>query len=826
MAIDCASLPSWALEVMLACARGAQDTSRIAAIEAERTNRLFEEAGETVWHAHFPQYARQKANDLTPPEMWLPVEQRTLEAVFGEGGTLSQRFDRYEPRKGQQAMASRVAEALNFQRFLLAEAGTGVGKSLAYLVPCALWAAQNRLPIVLSTNTRNLQSQLFTKDYPLVKEILKGLLPADTELTAVVLKGRANYLCLKRFGAFAEGGFERLKEREALAFADLTAWAALTVDGDLDTFVPEPGTTPAEAAFIRSFGCRADECTGKRCRFHRRCFLLRARQAAQNAHLIIANHALVFAELSSPGSLLPPHAQIVFDEAHHLENAATGFLSQSLSPHLLYELCQKIAPSHGREAGSIFRQTQSDFIDKAIRDDAERIELIALLADIRRDGQELAKAGCDLFEILFGFLQATPDATVRYRCLPAPDQPQEVSGTPLLRREVCLTKSTFTFAEDFVPEEKIRAAQDAINKIVTAVYKRLERLQAVITQKAPPPGQENPYEDLIAAVEGVAGGLDDFTESLAAILDGNDPQRVYWMERTSPAEKMVSLTSAPLDIARQLAKLLYESKHSLIFSSATLRIRNDFQHIRHRLGLNRITPAERVMEFIAESPFDYPRQCAVMAADYLPEGFGENYNLEFSRLMYRLFVAAKGRSIVLFTSYEMLRSCAAILEPHLKDKGIDLLVQTSALGRNAMMETFRAQKRPTVLFGTQSFWEGVDVVGDNLSCVVIARLPFETYGDPLFQSRCEKIDREGGSSFMELSVPQAVIRFRQGFGRLIRSRSDRGLVVIADSRIVRKHYGRAFAETLPVKIEAARDPLQILSRLNRLLATRPEGGVR
>lgn len=821
MAVDYASLPSWALEVMLACARGVQDASRIAAIEAERNNRLFEETADTVWHAQYPQYTRRKANDLTPPESWIPVSRQMLGTLFGEGGALAQHFTRYEPRRGQQTMAAQVAEALNRQRFLLAEAGTGVGKSLAYLVPCALWAAQNRLPIILSTNTRNLQSQLFTKDYPLVKAILKRSLPSDTELTAVVLKGRANYLCLKRFGAFVEGGFERLKESEALAFADLTAWASQTEDGDLDSFVPDSPRT--DAAFIRSFGCRADECTGKRCRFYRRCFLQKARQAAQGAHLIIANHALVFAELSSPGSLLPPHAQIVFDEAHHLENAATGFLSQSLSPFALYDLCQKIAPSHGREAGSVFKQTQTDFIDKAVRDDAERVQLLALLSEIRQDGQALAKAGRDLFDLLFGFLRATPDATVRYRCVPVAGQP---AGTaqPLLRREVCLTKSIFTPAEPLVPEDRIRAAQDTVNTVVTDVCKRLERLQAAVMQKAPPPGQDNPYEDLLASIEGLAGGLDAFAETLAAILDGNDPQRVYWMERTSQNENTVSLTSAPLDIARQLNKLLYESKHSLIFSSATLRIRNDFQHIRRRLGLNLITPAERVMEFVAESPFNYPAQCAVMVADYLPDGFGEGYNLELSRLMYRLFVAAKGRSIALFTSYDMLRACAAILEPHLKAKGIDLLVQTSSLGRTALMESFRAQKRPSVLFGTQSFWEGVDVVGDNLSCVVIARLPFETFGDPLFQSRCEKIDREGGSSFMELSVPQAVIRFRQGFGRLIRSRSDRGLVVVADSRIVRKHYGRAFAETLPVRIEAAATPLAIVNRLTRLLADQPQDG--
>ena len=223
-------------------------------------------------------------------------------------------------------------------------------------------------------------------------------------------------------------------------------------------------------------------------------------------------------------------------------------------------------------------------------------------------------------------------------------------------------------------------------------------------------------------------------------------------------------------------------------------------------------------EFVAESPFDYPRQCCVTVPNFLPEvTTGDAYVLELSRLMYSLFTTAKGRSLALFTSHEMLRACAEILTPHLAAKGIDLLAQSPSLGRDAMTEAFRAQTRPTVLFGAQSFWEGVDVVGDALSCVVIARLPFGTFGDPLLKARCEKIEREGRSSFAELSLPQAVIRFRQGFGRLIRSRGDRGIVVVADTRIVAKSYGTVFANSLPVKIEVADSRPALVARLRRLL---------
>ncbi len=810
-------LPNWALDVMLACARAIHHAALTAKLEALQTEQLFAEASDDVWYAHFPQVQRAKARDLTPPETWVPVCEATLEAIFGEGEDLAKTFERYEPRAGQVAMAHAVAQALNQHRFLLAEAGTGVGKSLAYLVPCALWACVNNLPIVISTNTRNLQAQLLQKDIPLVQKILARHLPYGTALDAVVLKGRSNYLCLKRFGAFVEGGFERLTESETLAFIELVRWASRTTSGDLDSFRAE-GNARIDMGFIRSFGCHGDECTGKRCRFYKQCFLFQARQAALKAHLVIANHALVFAELSTPGSLLPPHAQVVFDEAHNIETAATTFLSDELSPISLYDVCQKLAPSRGREAASLLQQVRVNFVDKVFQDEAERAEAIALLADLRAAGVTLAKRGTELFETLHRFLEKTTDSTVRYRMVPDATKPPRKDGRPQLRREVCLAGATFLPAEEFVPEAQIQESRDAIAEQLRTADGLLERLLVMIGRKSPPQGEENPYEDVVASTEAVREGLEAFMAALDGILSGEEEDRVYWLEATSQKDHTVTLTSAPLDIAQQLNKLLYTLKDALIFSSATLRISDDFKHIRSRLGLNLVEDQARVVDFVAESPFDYPKQCSVIVPDFLPEvGRGKDYELELSRLMYQLFLTSKGRALALFTSYEMMIGCAEILQPHLAAKGIELLVQSASMGREAMTERFRTQDRPTVLFGTQSFWEGVDVVGDALSCVVIARLPFESVGDPLLKARCEKIERTGGHPFVELNLPQALIRFRQGFGRLIRSRTDKGIVVVADSRIVRRNYGTNFARTLPVKIEVCTSRSQVVGRLQRLL---------
>ena len=810
-------LPMWALDIMMACARSAGHKAFMADIEAQQNEQLFQVVGDEVWYAHFIPFQRARTRDLTLPDSWTPIHEDEVRQLFdADGRGLARVFKNYEPRAGQMAMALEVAKALNDRVHLLAEAGTGVGKSLAYLIPCALWALQNDLPIVLSTNTRNLQSQLLHKDLPLVAQCIAAAQPLDRPLNAVVLKGRSNYLCLKYFGAFIEGGFEKLTDPEALLFADLIAWAANTTDGDLDSF--RPTHARGDMGFIRSFGCHSGSCTGKSCRFYKRCFLQKARQEALAADLIIANHALVLAELVNPGTLLPPHAQIVFDEAHNLEHAATSALSGELTPVALYELCQKLAPSKGREAASLFQQIRTDFIDKAITDDAERARLTDMLATLRKYGVELAAAGKALFAVLARFFSHTTDSTLRYRSVPDLTLPKTASGQPQLRREIALQKGAFLAAETFVPEADIAMYANAIASTLGVAQQLLERFQGEVVRYFPPAGDVNPYEDIVALMKNTCDELTCFATTLEGLLRGDEPGRVYWMTRMAPEDHAVVLTAAPLDIAPQLNHLLYEHKESVIFSSATLRTHKDFGYIRNRLGLNLIEKTVHIREFIAESPFNYPQQCCVAVADFLPEITNPKaYELDLSRLLYKLFTTAKGRCLALFTSYEMLKACAERLEPHLKACGIDLLAQSASMSRDMMTEAFREQKRPTVLLGTQSFWEGVDVIGDALSCVVIARLPFETVGDPLFKARCEQLEQAGRSSFSELSVPQAVIKFRQGFGRLIRSRNDKGMVVIADTRILRKSYGSFFANALPVKVEAFTSRPTLITRFQNLL---------
>lgn len=810
------SLPTWALEVIAACARHANCNALLYAAEDAMSSRLFEQR-ETLWYSHYPQYVAVPARDLLSPNDWVAIPNTLIDAIFEKEGDLAKIFEKYEPREGQTALAHAILTALNSQRFLLAEAGTGVGKSLAYLVPAALWACHNNLPIVISTNTRNLQSQLLLKDIPLVKKIIQRHLPEGVSLCATVLKGRSNYLCLKRFGAYLEGGYESLPEAEALLFAEMVQWAAQTTDGDLEHF--RPTYAKGDMAFVSSFSCGSVECPGKKCRFYRRCFHLKARQDARASHLVIVNHALVFADIINAGKLLPPYANLIFDEAHNLEDVATRSLSDALSPLTLYTLCQKIAPSKGREVGSLFHHIQKDYIEKSIANPAEKASALQRLADIRSKGVELAKAGKALFSLLYSTMDKTPEKTLRYRSIPDKTLPPMPDGQPQLRRELCFTKSLFVPADNLLLARDVQAAQDHIRKIISAITTHLDQLEVSIKLATPADDPRHPHEELISSIGVVRDDLSDFSTSMDRLLAGADSNAVYWMESFSDKERTVSLQSSPLDIASQLHQLIYKNKSSIIFSSATLRIRNTFDHIQHVLGLNFVEPANRVTSFLAESPFDYPRQCCVAVPSYLPEITSKDhaYELELSRLMYCLFVAARGRSLALFTSYEMMQYCAQLLAPHLEQKGIDLLVQSSNMSRDAMTETFREQTRPTVIFGTQSFWEGVDVVGDALSCVVIARLPFETANSPLNAARGDRLTLAHRSPFNDLALPNALIKFRQGFGRLIRSRSDKGMVVVADTRITQKSYGYAFAQTLPCRIESFASRGAIEKRLKQLL---------
>ena len=726
------------------------------------------------------------------------------------GGTLG-RLPGYEERLGQLAMLGAIVRAFNAREHLMVEAGTGVGKSLAYLIPAILWAWTNDTPVVVSTATRNLQSQLIGSDIPKALQVL-GEAAADFKYA--LLKGRTNYLCLRAVSDFFSAGYWTMSAEEQAEMPHFIAWLQSTPDGDLDQYDGLPRNL---------LTCPGEECSGRRCPFYTRCFVYRARKLAADAHLVVANHALVLAEAtSSGGAILPAYGRLVLDEAHNLESIATDYLSYEFSlpalTRILNRLMRRGKGKRTRTGGvlaSVERQMQKGILSGSASGEAIR----KILQDCAGITVRVVNAAEDIFELAALLLKP-------------------VKGAEMVRFRVCEGKRRYSVRGLFTEyeaslwdEDNLFAAQTRMENELAALVNQLHALRDLLND-ATPEGEFNYLADLSTQLDGVAESLIAFANEANFVLRAEKDTHAYWVERVREERRRthIRLVAAPLSVADDLHKMLYDLKDSVILSSATLRVGNDFKYMTKRLGAQ-----ERFKSLTAESPFNYLFQSLVLAPDCLPDPSGDplGYAEGLAALLKDLFAATNGRALVLFTSYEMMYRVADCARGPLADAGIHLLVQGEGLSREAMTHALRASSptpntptltnpnTPVVLFGAQSFWEGVDVAGEALSCVVIARLPFAMVGDPIIEARSEKIEREGGSSFRDYALPEAVIKFRQGFGRLIRTKRDRGVVVVTDPRLVTKNYGASFRKSIPTSVHTVTELPDLLSRVTDFFNSSP-----
>ena len=792
------AMPPWVLDNVAVICQERDEPGLASLFALESSQRS---GGGYKWLDFFPATVRKVERPALPPlEDCERLDPELAASFLGPGGALAKRVPGYEPRPGQIQMLKAVAEAFNTGRHLVAEAGTGIGKSLAYLLPAALWARQNDVPVVVSTNTKNLQTQLVEKDLPAVLGMLGDFHGGvdDEPLKAAVIKGRGNYLCLRRLAQLIEGGQFELQRPELRLFAQTLCWAGLTQDGDLDALV---GGASIDPAFISNITSSSDECAGRGCKYYRRCFVQKARERALRANLVVANHSLVFSEIGTESPVsLPIHAQVIFDEAHNLEEAATDFFTLEFSPSKLNALLKRLALKRGRKnsQGALFMLQRRLEKGAICPREPHKTLLEAALAKAMDAVADVRECGNVVFEKLHP-LTGTDGTAVRYAFAPPPELAKGAPPPPPAPP----------------PNAKwaaVREAQGAFRDAVNRLLKLLEAIEGVIAKSHAEDELDLAAGDTIDLV-GARTALAEFRNTADQVLAGDDETYVHWVQHAFGNAALGEACAAPINVGEFLAKNLFAKRQSVILCSATLSVGGRFDYIASRLGLDRIAP-ERLRVCTAPSPFDYLKQCALLMPSFLPEPEAQDrsYVTELSDLVVRLAEKYDGRTLCLFTSYRMLKECARLCEEALQERGIRLLVHGESGSRNFLTRVFRQGER-CVLFGTQSFWEGVDVVGDALSCVVVARLPFASVGDPVFSARCEQIEKEGKSSFFMLSLPAAVLRLRQGFGRLIRHRNDRGCVVIADTRIVTKGYGRQFLNSLPCPLRKCPDATTLLDAL-------------
>ncbi len=743
-----------------------------------------------------------------------PLDVDSVALNLMPGGTLGT-MEGYEARPGQIDMLKAIVRAFNEREHLMVEAGTGVGKSLAYLLPAVNWAVLNDTPVVVSTATRNLQSQLISSDIPRAVKTV----PADVRVA--LLKGRGNYLCLRALGEIMHEGYYAMGVQERAEFEGIVRWLrSPDCDGDLDG---------VEAPILRGrLSCSGEDCAGRRCPYCSRCFVRKARERAMRAHIVVANHALVLADaVSAGGGILPAYGRLIFDEAHNLEDIATEFFSCEFSHAAMAQLMGRITRRRRGERGNrekgLLGTVQRQLNTGAIPNAAVAEELSGLVQKARTAcafAQLEADAVMDVAAHIFDPL--TGGGVIRYRRL-------RTDGDRYGPRQYSLHGLFKDYTSAQWNEDALSAAMLKLEAKLADLANTLVRISSCLNA-AVGEGELNFFADISAQAAQLAEDVREYLGEARFVLVGGEPDRVYWAERSQgrgagKAERRMDMrfVAAPLSVAEAMRKCFYGVKDSVVLCSATLRVGDRFDYMARRLGCadrDGAPPEEcRTRRLVAASPFDYFRQSLVLAPDFLPDpaADADGYVAALGPFLRKLFEATAGRGLALFTAYDMMRAVADLARPMFAEAGLELLVQGEGMSREAMAARLREGGR-TVLFGSQSFWEGVDVAGEALSCVVIARLPFPQMGEPITEARSELVEAEGGSSFRDYMVPEAVIKFRQGFGRLVRTKRDRGVVVVTDRRIVAKNYGAIFRKSIAAAVHSVSCEGELLGRVSGFFA--------
>ncbi|WP_338979334.1 ATP-dependent DNA helicase [Fusobacterium nucleatum] len=686
------------------------------------------------------------------------LEEIDIENYFAKDGILAKEIKGFEYRQEQEEMAQYIQDAINEDRKIIVEAGTGTGKTLAYLIPSIKWAVTNKKKVIIATNTINLQEQLLLKDIPLAKSIIKD------EFSYVLVKGRNNYVCKRLFNELVLGksiDIETfsMEAREQIEY--ILKWGNKTKTGDKAELPFE--VYPDVWELVQS---TTELCLGKKCPYRKECFYMKTRMEKMEADILISNHHVFFADLNvraetdfdSEYLILPRYDMVIFDEAHNVESVARSYFSVEVSKISFTRLLNRIYQKKNKkkkEKSALIRV--EDTVDEKNLEDSE--QYIYLLNTLKEEISILQNIGDEYFDEIRKIYETNTEAPIKKSL-----------------NNFEMTKSRFL--------ENLREKKDIFQDKLADFLNLMMSFNNVIDEekdKNPEVINFNNHLKMFKA----------YIDSFKFINSFEDDNYIYWLDINSKRTNVI-LTATPLNIAQKLSTVLFDNLDRLVFASATIVVNGNFDYFKKSLGLDE----EDCIEAIIKSPFDYDEQMSV----YIPSDIQDSENInafvsDASKFILNILLKTNGKAFILFTSYTMLNQIYYSISKKLKDKGFEVFLHGDK-PRSQIIKEFKEAENP-ILFGTTSFWEGVDVQGENLSNVIITKLPFLVPTDPVVSAISKKIEEDGGNSFMDFQLPEAIIKFKQGVGRLIRKKTDSGNIFILDNRILKKRYGSLFINALP-----------------------------
>jgi DNA polymerase-3 subunit epsilon/ATP-dependent DNA helicase DinG len=697
----------------------------------------------------FEQSSKRLEKPLDPVDEPTPLNSDDMAALLEHGGPFSKYFQGYEQRSQQIEMLRAVTEAISNSQHLMVEAGTGTGKSYAYLIPAAYWAIQNGHRVVVSTNTINLQDQLIRKDIPDLVKIL------DLPIKAAVLKGRSNYICPHKVNLMRKRGPENADEMRVLA--KLLVWLFQGGTGDRNEINLNG---PIEREIWQRLSAEDENCRVETCpaRIDGICPFYQARQQAHSAHIVIVNHALLLADVATGNRVIPDYDYLIVDEAHHMENATTSSLSYRLRLNDLIRMLREL----GSVSSGVFGRQM------------HLLKQLLLPADFAAYQKAVQRASDLAFRLehdLKAFFLSLDNFMTERR---------EGRAIPLYgqnERVVPATRTQPSWADTEISWDTSQETMKLLLNLVAEIHKSVANVGEDLSDD---------IEDTQNNLANVYRRMDEAMRNIAHLVFEPQDNNIYWIE-IQPRNNHLVINIAPLNIGPMMQKFIWHEKECVILTSATLTTNNEFDYMRSRLY------AEDADELSVGSPFDYESAVLLYVVNDIPEPFNtSNYQAAINRALIQTANATGGRMLALFTSYKQLKQTSRAIENSLNNAGIAVFEQGEGASPNTLLENFKSAQNG-VLLGTRSFWEGVDIPGEKLSVLALTKLPFDVPSDPIIAARGETFD----DPFGEYMIPEAILRFRQGFGRLIRSETDRGIAIILDKRVISKTYGRSFLESLP-----------------------------